>query len=120
MTDYDLVNLVNGCLNDSESQINFYDVSDSSPNVCLDSRSVLKTHATKGVSLPRAEVWYTHYNLSDFYSGENLGSQVKVPFSILDLVRDGKDPDELVLFLHPVSSQRLDVYMLHDKITAPN
>lgn len=110
MTNNELVELINECLNNPDSKIDFHFLSDS--DSCMISPRILEVKALdKKVALPRAEVWYKHYDLQDIASQEYLSYPIKIPFEIIDRFRNVKDPDILILFIHYRDKDRLDVYV---------
>ncbi|VVB78299.1 Uncharacterised protein [uncultured archaeon] len=110
----ELVKLVIERLDNPETNLKFYGVNDTPESrICLsDSSETLRVKATKkNVCLPRGEVWYSHYSLNDFKSGDYLGRSIEIPLIVLNRYRDRGDPQNLDLFIRPNSERGMDVYI---------
>jgi len=121
MTNNELARLVNECLNNRESQINFHSFSEYETdfnnylNNDRDHVLRLKGILLKGMYLPIHGVWHANYDLHSLEDNEPLGNCLEIPLEIIDQFRNPKDPESLDLFVYHLGDQKFDVYIMQDK-----
>lgn len=104
MANDELVRLINECLNDCDRELSFCTLKSSrsldtlyneSMNTILKAKAIL----VKCMTSPIRGIWHSHYDLHDFNTNESLGNFIEIPLEITDILRKGKDPECLTLFI---------------------